>query len=73
MTIDTLQSNALEWLPKINSEVVSLLGYSFAKRHNVVAVCEQDSAVELVCVSQPEVEIYTEIRRKLAKAKDLTR
>lgn len=67
MTIDTLQNNALEWLPRINSEVVSLLGYRFAKRHNVVAVCEQDSAVELVCVSQPEVEIYTEIRRKLGQ------
>ena len=42
-----------------------MLSYNFAKKHGVVAICESEQAIDIVCVQRPQVEIYTELRRKL--------
>ena len=59
--------NIMDWLSKVDSGLVELISYNFAKRHSLVPICETDDAVDLICVNNPELEIYTELRRKLAK------
>jgi len=66
MIADSNSRSPIEWLSAADSSVVGLLGYGFAKRHGLVAVCESEGVVEVVCVEPPEVEIYAELRRKFS-------
>ncbi len=67
MSIEAAQISTNDWLLRVDPDIVGMLSYSFAKRHGLVAICESDQAIDLLCVSQPEVEIYAELRRKLSK------
>lgn len=67
MAIENSQVNVTEWMNRVDPTVVGSLSYTFAKRHSLMAICETDQAIDMVCVSQPDVEIYAELRRKLSK------
>ena len=66
MVAETELLNPVEWVSKIDPSVVGLLGYQFAKRHNLVALCHADEATDIVCVTPPAMEIYVELRRKIS-------
>ncbi len=66
MIADSNSRSPIDWLSAADSSIVGLLGYGFAKRHGLVAVCESEGVVEVVCVEPPEVEIYAELRRKFS-------
>lgn len=55
----------VNWVELVDSDVVSKLTYSFAKRHNLVALCEHEGSIEIICTKTPEMEIYAELKRKL--------
>ena len=57
--------SSINWIELIGSKVVSLLNYSFAKRHGRVALCERDQAIDIICLRSSEMEIYAELKRKL--------
>ncbi len=73
MASDNPQSSANEWLARVDPEIVGMLTYNFAKRHGLMAICDSGSSVELLCVDQPQLEIYTELKRKLSRPINLNR
>jgi general secretion pathway protein E len=65
-TIDTDSlKSAEDWLEFIDSEMVSLLPYSFAKRHKVVTLSKDARGVHLLCIERPPFEIYAELKRRV--------
>jgi general secretion pathway protein E len=67
MSVEIPEVSAIDWLSRVDPEIVGLLSYTFAKRHGLVAVCESDQGIDLLCVSTPDFEIYSELQRKLSK------
>ncbi len=64
--IDTRSFSSVEdWLGILNSDTVSILPYSFAKRHNVVTLFNDKAGVHLLCVERPPFEIYAELKRRI--------
>jgi len=55
------------WVSKVEPEVVQNLSYNFAKRHGLVAICESDNEIDLIYVKNPDLQLYTELKRKLPK------
>ncbi|MCP4008691.1 MAG: type II secretion system ATPase GspE [Proteobacteria bacterium] len=63
---DTSSLNSVEdWLGILSSDTVSILPYSFAKRHNVVTLFSDDAGVHLLCIERPPFEIYAELKRRI--------
>ena len=58
-------ANPLNWLDRIDSEVVTRLPYAFCKRHNVVAISRDEYAVQVVCTQTPAINVFSELRRRL--------
>ncbi len=62
----TSSLNSVEdWLGILNSDIVSVLPYSFAKRHNVVTLFSDEAGVHLLCIERPSFEIYAELKRRI--------
>ncbi len=55
-----------DWLELAQGEIISILPYGFAKRHQLLALFEDVAGLHLLCVSRPSLEIYGEIRRRTA-------
>ena len=64
--IKTENLNSVEdWIRFIDGDVVSVLPYSFAKRHKVVTLLKDGSGVHLLCIERPPFEIYAELKRRI--------
>lgn len=63
--IDELKT-AEDWIQIARGETVSILPYSFAKRHQVLSVFEDLAGLHLLCVTRPPLEVYGEIRRRIS-------
>ncbi|MEM7195366.1 MAG: type II secretion system ATPase GspE [Pseudomonadota bacterium] len=61
----------MDWIDKIDADVVSLLPYSFAKRHNVLAAYVEDDTVQTVCAENPTLDVLSEVRRRLGQKSKL--
>ena len=55
-----------DWLERVDPEYVNSVPYLFAKRYNVLALFEDAGQNHILCSLQPEFEVITELRRKLA-------
>ena len=62
-----LSDNPLDWINKIDSDIVGLLPYTFAKRHQILAVYEENETIYTVSANKPDLSLLTEIRRRLGK------
>ena len=62
-----LSDNPLDWINKIDSEIVGLLPYTFAKRHQILAVYEENETIYTVSANKPDLSLLTEMRRRLGK------
>ena len=58
-------SNPLNWIDRIDASVVTRLPYAFCKRHNVVAVTGDVNGYQVVCVTTPSINVFSEMRRRL--------
>lgn len=54
-----------DWVKAVDPDVVSILPYTFAKRHKVLALFQNDAGIQLVCVKRPSLDIYGEIKRRI--------
>jgi len=61
-------ANERNWLTALDPEWTRRLPYHFAKRHGVVVACADGEHVDVLCRSQPGVQIATELRRQLGLA-----
>lgn len=65
-TVDTDKLKSVEdWLEFIDGDMVSVLPYSFAKRHKVVTLLKDARGVHLLCIERPPFEIYAELKRRV--------
>ena len=62
--METIDPN--EWMPKIDPDIASLLPYSFCKKQSLLAICQDREAVDVICTERPSIDVYTEVRRRLA-------
>ncbi len=53
-----------DWVESVDPEVVSVLPYTFAKRHQVLTLFEDSKGIHIVCVQRPVFEIYGELKRR---------
>ncbi|MEE9447084.1 MAG: type II secretion system ATPase GspE [Arenicellales bacterium] len=53
-----------EWLSVVDAETVSVLPYSFSKRHQLLTAFKDDVGVHVLCVERPSFEIYSELKRR---------
>lgn len=54
-----------DWVAAVDPQTVSILPYPFAKRHQILAVFQDEAGVHLLCVQRPPFEIYSELRRRV--------
>ncbi len=65
VNIDDLKL-ADDWIEIARAETVSILPYSFAKRYQVLSMFEDPAGLHLLCIVQPPLEVYGEIRRRVS-------
>ncbi len=58
-------TSAEDWLNFIDGGIVSILPYSFAKRHKLVMLFKDATGAHLLCIERPPFEIYAEIKRRI--------
>ncbi len=64
--VDTEDINSVEgWLAYMDGDTVSILPYSFAKRHKVMTLFDDALGVHLLCIERPPFEVYAELKRRI--------
>jgi general secretion pathway protein E len=64
--VDTTSLKTVEdWLSVVENETISILPYSFAKRHQVLTLFKDSNGVHLLCTERPPFEIYAELKRRI--------
>ena len=53
-----------DWVSAVDANTVSILPYAFAKRHQVLAIFEDNAGLHLLCVERPPFDIYAELKRR---------
>ena len=65
-SVDTTSLKTVEdWLSVVENETISILPYSFAKRHQVLTLFKDCNGVHLLCTERPPFEIYAELKRRI--------
>lgn len=54
-----------DWLGVVDGDTVAIFPYSFAKRHRVVALCQDKAGTHLLCVEHPPFDVYAELKRRI--------
>jgi general secretion pathway protein E len=57
-----------DWTEEIDAEVVAVVPYPFAKRHNLLVANRDQQHYHVLCSSPPSLDIVTELRRKLGRS-----
>ena len=56
-----------DWLDRVDPEWVTVIPYSYARRHEVLAVCEEEGRVHVLSVARLPLAVVTELRRRLGR------
>jgi len=57
-----------DWMEFISGDTVSILPYSFAKRHKVLTLFQDVAGVHFLCINRPPFDIYSELKRRIKSA-----
>ena len=59
------KNSADDWIDAAAPESVKLLPYTYAKRHQILAILSDSSGTHILCVNRPQLDIYAELKRRL--------